>query len=112
MKVNPANLQAALSKKLLAGNKKRTSRGPLHDRMTKFLPDFIEPGDGCASIHRIAMALGMSNQGVYKMMRPGVPNRIEPKIAEMLVELSSLSKKRDSDFRPATIADFWEFVNV
>lgn len=111
MKIKMKNLEAALAKTFSPGQP-RKSRGPLHDRMSQFLPDFVDEGENCCNLQRLAIALEMTPQGVYKIFRPGRTNRVSPNVVDLLVELSSLTKKRSPGFRPATVQDFWDFVSV
>lgn len=94
-------------------NRERENRGPLHDRITQFLPDFVDPGDKVANLKRLSLVLDITYQAVHKWMKPGRKNRITPAIAQTLVELSKLTdvKKAPLDWRPAEIQDFWEFVS-
>ena len=104
--------ERALNMVLRSNGWDRKSRGVLHTRITRYLPDFIDEGDKVANLRRLSIALDMSYQGVYKWVKPNRPNRITPQIAQMLVELSRLTdrEKAPKDWRPATLEDFWEFV--
>lgn len=103
----------ALAATIGSNNRERECRGPLHKKITEFLPDFVDPGEKVANLRRIAMVFDITYQGVHKWMRPGRKNRITPFVAEMLVELSKLTdrSKAPLDWRPAEISDFWEFVS-
>lgn len=103
----------ALAAVFNSNNRERMSRGPLHDKITEFLPDFVDHDEKVANLTRIAMVFDMTYQGVHKWMRPGHKNRITPFVAEILVELSKLTDRKAAplEWRPAEIADFWEFVS-
>jgi hypothetical protein len=103
----------ALAAEVGTNNRERECRGPLHEKITEFLPDFVDPGEKVANLRRISMVFGITYQGVHKWMRPGRKNRITPFVAETLVELSRLTdrSKAPLDWRPAEIKDFWEFMS-
>lgn len=101
----------ALNEEIASNNRERKCCGVLHQRMTRFLPDFIDEGEEFVNLRRISIAFEMSYQGVYKWVKPNQPNRITAQVAQTLVDLSKLTEnKPDKDWRPATIEDFWEFV--
>lgn len=104
---------AALNATMGSNNRERVSRGPLHLRITQFLPDFVDPGEKVANLARISMVFGITYQGVHKWFKPGRKNRITPAVAQMLVELSHMTdqEKAPLEWRPAEISDFWEFIS-
>ncbi len=95
--------------------KVRTDRGPLHQVLTEKLPDLRGPGGVC-DLHRLALELGMTHQGVYKWMKPGRPNQLPFAQVKRIVALSERQSLRGLDtqekeqWSPATEADFFEFI--
>lgn len=102
----------ALSHQFAPNRHHRRCLSVLHERLTEFLPDFIDPNEEFINLARLAMALDMTYAGVHRWMRPGRPNRITPSIVDKLCKLSEMSEKRSAGFRPAGINDFWEFVST
>lgn len=100
----------ALTYEIGPNRHERRCLGPLHERLTQFLPDFIDENEEFVNTRRLAMALDMTYAGVHRWMRPGEKNRISPQAAQRLVNLSKLTDPRHEGFRPARIEDFWEFV--
>ncbi len=95
------------------GNRwKRISRGPLHDVLTRALPDFKSKvkGEDICDLNKLAAALDMSKQGVYKWFKPGRKNQIPPNQVDRIVEMSHQQKTGGSGFRPITREDFWDFL--
>jgi len=95
------------------GNRwKRISRGPLHDVLTRALPDFKSKvkGEDICDLNNLAVALGMSKQGVYKWFKPGRKNQIPPNQVDRIVEMSAQQKHGGHGFKPITREDFWEFL--
>lgn len=91
--------------------KKMESRGPLHDVLTRGLPDLKHPQFGVCDLRRLAHELQMSVQGVYKWFKPGRPNRIASATADRLINLSKTQKKRGRDFEPLTHETLWKFIS-
>ncbi|MFC5394228.1 hypothetical protein [Bosea vestrisii] len=89
---------------------KRESRGPLHDLITKALPDFVDDGDSVANLHKLADALDLTYQGVYKWFRPGRKNQIAKNQVQRIVAMSEQQTSGGADFVPVKSADFWEFL--
>lgn len=91
--------------------KARSSRGPLHDLLTSALPDFLHARDGVCDLDRLANALDLTRQGVYKWMKPGRANRVPARQVDEIVKLSKNQKKGGRNFVPATREDFWQFLS-
>ena len=102
--------EIALSYAIGPNRHERKCLGPLHQKLSTFLPEFVDKDEKFCNTTRLAMALGMTYAGVHRWMRPGRRNRITPDVAHKLVALSNLTKVKPDGFRPATIEDFWEFV--
>lgn len=95
------------------GNRwKRISRGPLHDVLTRALPDFMSTvtGENICDLNKLAAALDMSKQGVYKWFKPGRKNQIPPNQVDRIVTMSQNQKTAGADFKPVTREDFWDFL--
>ena len=95
------------------GNRwKRISRGPLHDVLTRALPDFKSQvkGEDMCDLNKLATALDMSKQGVYKWFKPGRKNRIPPTQVNRIVAMSQSQKTGGRDFKPITREEFWDFL--
>lgn len=96
-------------------NATRKSQGPLHDVLTAALPDMVGPGNVC-DLHKLADRLGITQQAIYKWMRPNYPNRIPFKQARAIVQmsqnqtLSRLTAGERHRWHPATEKDFFDFV--
>lgn len=104
--------ERALQAQLGTNYRERKCRGPLHQKITDFLPEFVDPHEKVANLRRLSIAFDMTYQGVHRWMRPGRENRISPQVAESLVELSGMTdpEKAPKGWRKAELADFWEFV--
>ena len=89
---------------------KRASRGPLHDLLTRALPDLIDDRSQVANLHKLAAALNLTYQGVYKWFRPGRTNQIAANQVERIVEMSQKQTTGGADFVPVTREDFWDFL--
>ncbi len=60
--------------KLVRGHRwKRATRGPLHDLLTRALPDLVDERSKVVNLHKLADALNMTYQGVYKWFICGRP---------------------------------------
>ncbi len=95
------------------GNRwKRVSRGPLHEVLTRALPDFKSAvnGENICDLNKLAEALEMSKQGVYKWFKPGRKNQIPTEKVERIVEMSEAQTTGGPDFQPVTRNDFWDFL--
>lgn len=91
--------------------KKRKVQGPLHNVLTRALPDMVDAENGMCNLHTLAKALGLSPQGVYKWMKPNRPNRLPKSQIEKIVKLSEKQTTAGIEFVPATANDFWEFLS-
>ncbi len=91
--------------------KARSSRGPLHDLLTRVLPDLMHLRDHVCDLDRLAEALKLTRQGVYKWMKPGRPNRIPPSQVDKIVKLSANQRNKPAGFKPATREDFWQYLS-
>lgn len=91
--------------------KPRTSRGALHDLLTRALPDFVDPVSRVCDVHKLAAELDMTPQGVYKWMRPNRPARIAATQVKRIVALSEKSKRGGPSFKPVTFGDFAHFMS-
>jgi len=89
---------------------KRESRGPLHDLITRALPDLVDQEHGVANLHKLAEALEMTYQGVYKWFKPGRQNLISTNRVDRIVEMSRNQSNPPEGFKPVTQADFWDFL--
>ncbi len=95
------------------GNRwKRVRRGPLHDVLTRALPDFRSTvkGEDFCDLNKLAEALNMSKQGVYKWFKPGRANQIPRTQVDRIVEMSQNQKTAPGNFVPVTQADFWDYL--
>lgn len=94
----------------LRRSKPRVSRGPLHDLITKALPDLKSP-DGVCDLHKLAEELSMSYQGIYKWFRPGRDNRLPANQVDRIVEMSANQTTGGRGFKPAKREDFWPYLS-
>lgn len=95
------------------GNRwRRKLRGPLHDVLTRALPDLRSDtvGEEFCDLTKLAKALSLSKQGVYKWFKPGRKNQIPRNQVERIVEMSKRQTTGGHDFTPITREDFWEFL--
>lgn len=90
---------------------KRTSRGPLHDILTRGLPDLCtedEEGTVC-NLHELAKLLGISAQAMYGYM--GRKQRLPKFRAEQIIQMSKTQKTGGARFRPLQITDIWDYIS-
>jgi hypothetical protein len=88
--------------------KPRSSRGPLHDILTRGLPDLVDKTSipPVCDLHKLAVVLKMSPQGVYKWFQPGRNNAIPFRRVTKIVALSEKQKSGGKAFKPLTLQDF------
>lgn len=92
--------------------KPRSSRGPLHDILTRGLPDLVDKTSNppVCDLHKLAQKLEMSPQGVYKWFQPGRNNAVPFRRVTTIVELSSKQRTGGRGFKPLTLQDFSAFA--
>jgi hypothetical protein len=87
------------------------SRGPLHEILTRGLPDLRNKRTGLISMKKLAEALDITKQSVYQnWFYPDRPNRVPATKIQRLIDLSASQKSRPADYEPLTAESLLPFV--
>lgn len=97
--------------------RKQKDLGPLHDLLTRGLPEYVDEG-GMLDVKRLAIDLSVSYQSVYHIFTRG---SISKKRINQVLELSKRTKPanrpetmvvsgREVLWSPLVLDDFWAFI--
>lgn len=88
----------------------RTFSGELHKVLSRGLPDYCDE-NGVMMVGRLAAAMQLRTQTVYKWMRVGFNHQIPKFQIDRIIELSKVQWSGGNNFKPLQIQDLWPFVS-
>lgn len=83
--------------------------GELHILLSRGLPDLCD-SSGIMEVRKLADALNVRTQTVYKWMRNGHKHQLPKNQVDRILELSKQQLNVDKKFKQLQIADLWPFV--
>lgn len=86
----------------------RATFGPLYDLLFARFPEH-RSAQGLLDVDRLAGDCGTSHETVYRLLRK---NRLSPKWAKKIIEISGRQKRAEGDPPPITKEDVIKFVLV
>lgn len=86
------------------------SRGPLHEVFTRGLPDLVNEEHKICDINKLAKALEVTPQCIYRWMPVGKHPTIPLRQADRIIALSEKQTTGSDDFKPLTRDDFIKFL--
>lgn len=88
----------------------RAYSGQLHIILSRGLPDYCDPVGVC-EVRKLADALNLRTQTVYKWMRNGHKHRLPKNQVDRILELSKRQLNGGPKFQPLEIQDLWPYVS-